>query len=71
MFCSHGPSYSAGAELSLFRRNSAKIYLDRFAGNGLVLTQASTAKRLPEPFHHDGATNTLMDYMNAFLGVRS
>ena len=70
--------FSSGLHVGVTTRSSLSaallaredICLDRFVGDGVVLTQASTAKRLPEPFHNQGARNTLMDYLNALLGVR-
>lgn len=70
--------FTSGLRLGVTTRSSLSaamlaredICLDRFVGAGGVLTQASTAKRLPEPFHNQGARNTVIDYANALLGVR-
>jgi uncharacterized protein (AIM24 family) len=47
-----------------------EILLDRFVGEGRILTQASTARRLPHPFNYQRLRLTLGDLINALLGLR-
>ena len=46
------------------------ICLDRFEGSGKLLTQASTVKKLPKRFHEPAGNTSVMDYLNALLGLR-
>jgi len=49
--------------------NREDICLDHFTGSGLLITQASTVKKLPRRFRDDTGQNTWLDYLNALLGL--
>jgi|GEM_PF-3235452 len=50
--------------------NKEDVCLDRFSGNGNVITQASIMKRLPKRFHDKHSNTSVMEYLNALLGLR-
>lgn len=50
--------------------NKEDICLDRFSGNGKVIIQASIMKRLPKRFHDAQSNTSIMEYVNALLGLR-
>jgi len=47
-----------------------QVCLDRFVGSGTLITQASTVRKLPKQFHDEQTGNSLLDYLNAILGIR-
>lgn len=50
--------------------NKEDICLDRFSGNGKVVTQASIVKRLPKRFHDAQSNTSIIEYINALVGLR-
>ena len=46
-----------------------EVVLHRFSGQGSVITQASTSRKLPKRFNSDGKDRNFIDYVNAFLGL--
>ncbi len=63
-----GVSSRSSIASALFAKED--IVLHRFAGRGAVITQASTTRTLPRRFNSDGKDKSVIDYVNAFLGLR-
>jgi len=56
---------------SLFSALLAKeqVCLASFKGSGTLLTQTSTITKLPKRFHAEKGSNSMVDYLNALLGL--